>query len=62
MCSGARGSDWGEIITSMNWTLGFGLSLKSPNDKSLLSLSPPSVSFRLYTGLPAPILQRNIIG
>lgn len=47
---------WGEIITSINWTLGIGLNLKSLNDKSPLSLSPPSVSSGLYPGRAAPIL------
>lgn len=56
MCLGAWGSDWGEIITGINWTLGIGLSLKSLNDKSPLSLSPPSVSSGLYQGCSAPIL------
>ena len=48
MRSGAWGSDWSEIITSINWTLGIGLSLKSLNDKSPLSLSPPCVSSGPY--------------
>lgn len=56
MCLGAWGRDWGEIITSINWTLGFGLSLKSLNDKSPLSLSPPRVSSGLYPGCSALIL------
>lgn len=53
---GAWGSDWSEIITSINWTPGIGLSLKSLNDKSPLSLSPPSVSSGLYPACSAPIL------
>lgn len=53
MCLGAWESDWGEIITGINWTLGIRLSLKSLNDKSPLSLSPPSVSSELYPGCSA---------
>lgn len=56
MCLGVWGSDQGEIITGINWTLGIGLSLKSLNDKSPLSLSPPSVSSGLYPGCSAAIL------
>lgn len=40
MCLGAWGSDWGDLITSINWTFGIGLSLKRLNDKSPFSLSP----------------------
>lgn len=50
------GSDQGKIITSINWTLGIDLSLKSLNDKSPLSPSPPSVSSGFYPGYSASIL------
>lgn len=59
---GAWGSDWGEIITSINWTLGIGLSLKSLNDKLPLSFSPPRVSSGLYPGCSARFHRRHIIG
>lgn len=59
MCLGGMRERSGEIITSINWTLGIGLSLKSLNDKSSLSLSPPSVSSGLYPGCSAPIPQHR---
>lgn len=59
MCLGGMRERSGEIITSINWTLGIGLSLKSLNDKSPLSLSPPSVSSGLYPGCSAPIQQHQ---
>lgn len=61
MCLGAGGSDRGEIITNINWTRGIGLSLKSLNDKSPLSLSPPCVSSGLYPGCSAPILSATLL-
>lgn len=55
------GERWIEVITSVNWTLGLGLSLKSHNDKSPLSVSPPSVSAGLYAGFSARILTATLL-